>query len=57
MSETDVNLESVLHKFNLNYLLTIRSNHGVWLPKGQNVRRNKWRKFERIFSNGRTETR
>ncbi len=55
--ESDVNFVSVLHKFKLNYLLAIRSNQGVWLPQGQNVRRNKWRKFKRIFSDNRTETR
>ncbi len=55
--ESDVNFVSVLHKFNLNYLLAIRSNHAVWLPKGQNVRRNKWRNFERIMSDDRRETR
>lgn len=55
--ESDVNFISILHKFNLNYLVAIRSNHGVWLPQGQKVRRNKWRKFERIFSNDLRETR
>ena len=55
--ESDVNFISILHKFKLKYLVAIRSNHGVWLPKGQKVRRNNWRKFERIFSDGSTETR
>ncbi|MDJ0726407.1 MAG: IS701 family transposase [Prochloraceae cyanobacterium] len=55
--ESDVNFISILSKFKLNYLVAIRSNHGIWLPKGQNVRHNKWRKFERIFSNKETETR
>ena len=55
--ESDVNFISVLSKFKLNYLVAIRSNHGVWLPQGQKVRHNKWRKFERIFSNKETETR
>jgi SRSO17 transposase len=55
--ESDVNFISILHKFKLNYLVAIRSNHGVWLSKGQKVRRNKWRKFERVFSDDRTETR
>jgi len=56
-SESDVNFISILSKFKLNYLVAIRSNHGVWLPQGQNVRHNKWRKFELIFSNKETETR
>lgn len=55
--ESDVNFVSILHKFNLNYLLAIRSNHGIWLPKGQKVRANKWRKFERVFSDESTEVR
>lgn len=55
--ESDVNFVSILHKFNLNYLLTIRSNHGIWLPKGQKVRNNKWRKFQRVFSDESTEVR
>lgn len=55
--ESDVNFVSILHKFNLNYLLAIRSNHAVWLPKEQKVRTNKWRKFQRNFTNSRTEIR
>ena len=55
--ESDVNFISILHKLKLNYLVAIRSNHAVWLPKGQNVRRNKWRKFERVFSDDRREIR
>ncbi len=55
--ESDVNFISILSKFKLNYLVAIRSNHGVWLPKEQKVRRNKWRKFSRTFSNGTREIR
>lgn len=55
--ESDRNFVNVLYKFNLNYLLAIRSNHAVWLPKEQKVRRNKWRKFQRVFGDGRTEIR
>jgi SRSO17 transposase len=55
--ESDVNFISILHKFKLNYLVAIRSNHGVWLPKDQNIRRNKWRQFQRVFSDNRTEIR
>ena len=51
------NFISILHKFKINYLVAIRSNHGVWLPKDQKVRRNKWRKFSRTFSNRTTEIR
>ncbi len=38
-------------------MVAIRSNHGVWLPAGQRVRCNKWRKFERVFSDGQKEVR
>jgi len=35
--------------------VAIRSNHAVWLPQGQTVRCNRWRKFERVFSDGKSE--
>lgn len=44
-------------EYNLGYVVSIRSNHGVWLPAGQSVRANKWCKFERKFSNQKSETR
>lgn len=44
-------------KYNLAYVVSIRSNHGVWLPPGQSVRANKWCKFERRFSNQKSESR
>ncbi len=52
--------------------MAIRRNHGVWLPKGQTVRCNRWhascsnggnlrtalaRKFDLIFSDGTQEVR
>ncbi|MBE9211101.1 IS701 family transposase, partial [Nostoc sp. LEGE 06077] len=46
-----------LAEYNLGYVVSIRSNHGVWLPAGQSVRANKWCKFERTFSNQKSETR
>src|SRR5919199_430617 len=46
-----------LDEYNLAYVVAIRSNHGVWLPSGQSVRANKWCKFERTFSNQKSETR
>ncbi len=48
---------SHLHELKLPYVVAIRSNHGVWLPKEQRVRCNRWRSFERVFSDGTTETR
>ncbi len=50
--ESEENFVSILYKEKLDFVLAIRSNHGVWLPSGQRVRYNKWRKFERLFSTG-----
>jgi len=47
----------VLDELKLEYVVSIRSNHGVWMPSNQRVRANKWCKFTRIFSNGETEIR
>jgi SRSO17 transposase len=55
--ESEDNFVSILNKEKLNFVLAIRSNHGVWLPSGQRVRYNKWREFERVFSTGKTEER
>jgi SRSO17 transposase len=46
-----------LQGLNLHFAVAIRSNHGVRLPAEQRVRANKWRKFERIFSEGSREIR
>lgn len=55
--ESEENFVSILNKEKLNFVLAIRSNHGVWLPSGQRVRYNKWREFDRIFSTGKIEKR
>ena len=55
--ESSSNFVSVLEELQLPYVLAIRSDHGVWLPKGQRVRTNQWREYERTFSDGRSETR
>jgi len=55
--ESESNFLSVIEEFNLEYAVAIRSNHGVWLPKGQKVRTNKWRKFEHQNWDGTIETR
>lgn len=47
----------IIEKHKLNYIVSIRCNHGVWLPSHQRVRANKWCKFERIFSDEKSETR
>lgn len=46
-----------LDKYKLLYIVSIRSNHGVWLPSAQRVRANKWCKFKRVFSDGKSENR
>jgi SRSO17 transposase len=46
-----------LKEWQLNYAVAIRSNHGVWLPQNQTVRQNRWRAFDRIFSDGSKQTR
>ena len=46
-----------LEKYKLRYVVAIRSNYGVWMSSEQRIRANKWCKFERIFSNNKSETR
>jgi SRSO17 transposase len=46
-----------LHDLGLPYVVAIRENHGVWLPPGQKVRITRWRRWERTFSDGTSETR
>ena len=46
-----------LDKYNLPWIVAIRSNHGVRMPDQQKVRANKWHKFQRLFSNQTSETR
>lgn len=55
--ESDSNFLSVLYELKLNFVVAIRSNHSVWLPQKQKVRHNKWRIYDRIFSNGTQEKR
>jgi SRSO17 transposase len=47
----------ILDKYKLPYIVSIRSNHGVWLTCDQRVRANKWCKFEGVFSDGKLENR
>lgn len=48
---------SALEKRKLKDVLAIRSDHGVWLPKGARVRETSWRPFERVLCNGEQQTR
>lgn len=55
--ESSSNFVRVLEQLQLPYILAIRSNHAVWLPKEQRVRTSQWREYQRTFSDGRSETR
>ena len=55
--ESETKFLGCLEQLKLNFVVAIRSNHGVWLPTGQRVRQNKWRKFNRIFSDNTQEKR
>lgn len=48
---------SVLNKFELPFIVAIRSNHADWMPPEKRIGYNKWKKIDRIFSNGKSETR
>jgi SRSO17 transposase len=55
--ESESNFISVLNEEKLEFAVAIRSNHGLWLPLGQKVRVNKWRKYTRKLANSREEIR
>jgi SRSO17 transposase len=55
--ESESNFIKILEELELSFAVAIRSNHVVWLQPGEKARWNKWRKFDRVFSDGRTETR
>ncbi len=48
---------AALHRLGLQYVVAIRSNHGVWLFPGQRLRRTRWRPFDRRFTDGSSEQR
>ena len=55
--ESGSNFIDVLYELKLPFVVAIRSNHAVWLPKEQRVRCNRWREFTRVFSDGTTQQR
>jgi SRSO17 transposase len=55
--ESGVPFVNILYELKLPFVLAIRSNHSVLLPQGQRVRLNRWRQFNRVFSNGKSEQR
>jgi SRSO17 transposase len=48
---------SALHRLGLQYVVALRSNHGVWLLPGQRIRQTRWRPFERVFTDGSSKQR
>ena len=55
--ESSSNFIDCLEELELEYVVAIRSNHGVWMPFHQRIRYNKWRKFDRIFADGKKQVR
>jgi len=47
----------LLDELKYPWVVAIRSNHGVLMPSEQRVRTNRWKAFDRTFSNGKSETR
>ena len=48
---------AALQKLDLQFVVAIRENHGVWMLPGQRLRYTTWSTFARVFSNGDTEPR
>jgi SRSO17 transposase len=55
--ESESNFLKRLEELELEYVVAIRSNHGVWMPTEQRIRYNKWRKFDRIFADWKKQVR
>jgi SRSO17 transposase len=47
----------VLHQLKLPYIVAIRSNHGVLMPKGQRVRYNRWHSYDQPLAEQPTQRR
>ena len=55
--ESESNFLGCLEELKLDYVVAIRSNHGVWMHSQQRIRYNKWREFDRIFADGKKQIR
>ena len=55
--EGGANFIDVLDDLKLEYVVAIRSNHGVWMPEAEEICATEWESFEREFSTGNTEER
>lgn len=47
----------LLDELKYPWIVAIRSNHGVLMPSEQCVRTNRWKAFNRVFSDGKSEVR
>jgi SRSO17 transposase len=48
---------AALGKLDIDFVVAIRDNHGVWMPSGARIRYTRWRPFERVFADDSTPTR
>jgi SRSO17 transposase len=48
---------AALHRLHLQYVVALRSTHGVWMLPRQRIRQTRWRPFDRVFTDGTTEQR
>ncbi len=48
---------AALHRHHLQYVVALRTNHGVWMLPGQRIRQTRWRSFDRVFADGSTQER
>jgi len=55
--ESKSNFLDGLEELELEYVVAIRSNHGVWMPSHQRMRYNQGRKFDRIFADVKKQIR
>ena len=55
--ESKSNFLDCLEELKLEYVVAIRSNHGVGMPSHQKIRYNKWRKLDRIFADKKKQVR
>lgn len=47
----------LLDKLEYSWIVAIPSNHGVLMPSEQSVTTNRWKAFDRVFSDGNLEVR
>jgi SRSO17 transposase len=46
-----------LLRLQLRFVVALHRNHGVWLGPGERIHYTRWRVFERVFTNGISQTR